>query len=208
MAGAGGVGRRGGAGAGVTIRGRDHSGSTRETSPAEEAGAALRRSLLDQLAYLIDELEAQTPLLGRVPEALLEARPLPDVWSVKERYGLLAAMDEIVHSPVLERMAGEEEPVLEVPEPQALVHREAWNSNSIGALVGRIQAARRAVLAALADLPEAGWERTAVVGGERQHVYAFVHRIVQHDADVLRAVGHLLFERRSTQGAPRAGKEL
>jgi hypothetical protein len=168
------------------------------TSPSEEPRAVLRRSLLDQLAYLIDELEAQKPILSRMPEDLLEAQPLPGAWSIKERYGLLAAADESFHLPGLERMVEEAEPVLDVPELQALVDAEPWNTYPIQNLLDRIQAARRAFLKVIAALPDAAWERSAVVKGERRHVFAFAHRAVQHDADSLRAIGHLLFDRRAS----------
>ncbi len=37
--------------------------------------ADLREALLDQLAYLIDEIEALKAVIDRVPVPLLEARP-------------------------------------------------------------------------------------------------------------------------------------
>ncbi|WP_457653066.1 DinB family protein [Rhodocaloribacter sp.] len=160
----------------------------------------LRAAQLDQLAYLIDELEAQKPLLRRIPDWALEGRPFEGEWSIKERYGVLAAADVSVHLPQLRRIVEEDTPALEAPDRQAAAS-EAWNEVEIGALLERVQAARTALTAFLRALTPEQWARTGSVGGVPQDVYAYVHGIIQHDADGLRAIGYRLHESHLTARA-------
>ena len=80
--------------------------------PAEPEATALREALLDQLAYLIDEIEAQKGFLAGVPAGLLEGRPIAGAHSIKEMYGILAGADEAVHLPALQQIVDEEPPIL------------------------------------------------------------------------------------------------
>ncbi len=161
----------------------------------------LRAALLDQLAYLIDELEAQKGLLHRIPDWALEGRPFEGEWSIKERYGALAAADVSVHLPQLRRIVEEDTPALEAPDRQALMTSEAWNEVEIGPLLERVQAARTALTAFLRTLTPEQWARTGSVGGVPQDVYAYVHAVIQHDADGLRAIGYRLHESHLTARA-------
>ncbi|RMF51451.1 MAG: DinB family protein [Bacteroidetes bacterium] len=156
--------------------------------------------LVDQLAYLIDEVEAQRPLLRRLPAWVLEGRPFAGTWSIKEMYGALAAADERVHLPVLRRLVAGEEPSCAEADLTALQACEPWNTLPLEALLDRVQAARRALVAFLRALPPEAWERTARFGATQRDLYACVHAIILQDTDCLREVGYRLHESGVYQG--------
>ncbi len=156
----------------------------------------LRDALLDQLAFLIDEIEALKAVVDRVPQPLQEARPLPQDLSLKETYGLLATLDEAVYLPQLRRMIAEDDPAFEAPDEQALAAPAAWNDHPFDAILDRVQDARRSLLAFLRTLPPEAWTRAAHFGNDRRDVYGLAHHITQHDVDLLRAVGYRLHESR------------
>ncbi len=122
--------------------------------------ADLREALLDQLAYLIDEIEALKGVVDRVPQPLQEARPLPQDLSMKQTYGLLATLDEAVYLPQLRRMLAEDAPVFDTVDEQALAAQTAWNEQPIDAILDRVQDARRGLLSFLSALPPETWTRT------------------------------------------------
>ncbi len=155
---------------------------------------ALRMALVEQLAFLIDEIEAQKPLLRRVPAWALEGRPFAGERSIKEMYGMMADADATVHLPHLRRIVEEEAPVLDVSPSPTLAASEAWNEVAVDALLERVQTARAALATFLRSLTPEQWSRAGVVGGERRDVYTYVHGIIQDDADALRAVGFRLHE--------------
>ncbi len=156
--------------------------------------ADLRAALLDQLAYLIDEVEALKSVVDRVPPPVQQARPPGQPLSMKETYGLLATLDEAVHLPCLRRMMAEDEPAFEAVDEQALARQAGWNARPMARILDRVQAARRRLVARLRALPPEAWTRAGVFGGVRRDVYALAHHLTQHDADLLRAVGYRLHE--------------
>lgn len=162
--------------------------------------AHLRRAILDQLAYLLDEIEALEPIIGRIPDALQTVRPLGQP-SLREIYGLLASFDEKVYLPRFRRMAAEEEPALVEADEDALLETAGWNDLPLADILDPIREARRALLAFLEALPEADWSRTAYLGGQHLDVYRLAHHITQHDADLLRNVGQRLHESHLTTRA-------
>lgn len=159
----------------------------------------LRAALIEQLEYLTIEAEALRPIIGRVPEALLEGRPMPEDLSVKETYGLLAALDEDVHALRLQRLVAEDDPRFAAPDPQALVYEAGWNDRAMPVILDAVQTARRALTRAFEALPPDAWLRRATVEmedgeTETRDAYELAHAICQHDADRLRAVGQRLHE--------------
>ena len=85
--------------------------------------ADLREALLDQLAFLIDEIEALKAVVDRVPTPLLEARPPSNEPSLKQTYGLLATLDEAVYLPRLQHMTAEDEPAFDPVDDAALAEQ-------------------------------------------------------------------------------------
>ncbi len=155
---------------------------------------ALRTMLLDQVAYLADEVEMQKRLIHRVPKAVQEGRPMPDDFSMKEIYGILALRDEQVHAPLLRNRT---EPMA-LPQDTDLATANDWNSEPILALLNRVQQARRAVVNSLSALDTATWQQAITLGDKQMHLFALAHRITQQDADLLRDLGYRLHESRLT----------
>lgn len=166
---------------------------------AADPAAALRKALLGQLDYLTDEIEALKQIVRKVPEPLQEASPLDGMLSIKEMYGLLAALDEHVHLPRLHRLVAEDAPSFDLVDEAALARQQAWNDQPVEAILARVQAARRPLVAFLEALPPEDWHRTASVDGAPQDVYRLAHTITQHDADVLREIGQRLHESHLTE---------
>lgn len=153
-----------------------------ERSEETPAGEDLRAALLDQLAYLIDEVEALRPVVGQVPEALQQLPTTDTGLSLRQTYGRIAAYDEHVVLPQVQQAAAGEP--LTLPGDDVLAEGDAAvNDQPIDALLDRVQAARQAVVDALDALPPERWTRP---------VTALAHRVTQRDADLLRAVGYHL----------------
>ena len=160
--------------------------------------ASLCRALLDQLAYLIDEIEAQKERPGQLPAPLLEGRPFEGEQSIKEMYGLLAAADAHVHLPHLQQIGAEDHPTLAVPDRGALLALAAWNAHPLDALLQQIQTGRQALLDYLDALTPEAWTRTGTLAGTPHDVYAYAHAIVQNDTDALRTIALRLHDSQLT----------
>lgn len=167
----------------------------------KQQNTELQDALLDQLAYLVHEVEALRAIVARVPEAVLEGRPYEGERSIKEMYGILAAADTAVFLPRLRRMVAADLPAFEPADDEALRTQEAWNDHAMDALLDRIRAGRTELLDFLRSLPPAAWDRQVDAGAERRTVYTFAHHIIQHDAELLRAVGYRLHESHLTERA-------
>lgn len=166
--------------------------------PMPDDLAARRTALLEQLTYLIDEIEVLKGIVHRVPEVVQTARPPGEAFSMRETYGLLAALDTEVHRPRLRRLSAEDEPALDPADPAALAAAADWNERPIADLLDDVQAARRTLVEALEALPPEAWARTATLGGARLDVYALALGIARQDADLLRPVGYRLHAARLT----------
>lgn len=155
-----------------------------------------RAVLLDQLRYLIDEVEALKPLVDRVPVAVQEGRPTPDALSMKAIYGVIALRDERVHRPRLQRVAAADDkaPAFEPVDDEELVDEEDWDEWSLLDILDRVQSARRALVSQLDAVPAAAWSRLGRVGEETHTIYEIVHRITREDADRLRDLSYRLHE--------------
>ena len=163
-----------------------------ESVPTQAAG--VREALLDQLAYLIDEIEALKAVVDRVPPSLQEARPLRQDLSLKELYGLLATLDEAVYRPRLRQMMAEDTPAFDTVDEAALVTEAGWNEQPLDHILDRVQEARRGLLSVLRALPPEAWARTGHFGDERRDVYSLAHHIIQHNVDLLRTIGYRLHD--------------
>jgi plasmid stabilization system protein ParE len=159
-----------------------------------EAPDELRAAILDQLTYLEHEIEALKDIVGVVPETLQSGRPTPDERTMKEVYGLMAALDEAVHPKRIKRIAAEDEPTLDPIDPARWVEAEDWNAQPMQDLLDRVQDARRALVETLRALPPEDWARTATVDGETRSVYEIAYQITQDDARRLRMLSQRMHD--------------
>ncbi|MEM6784626.1 MAG: DinB family protein [Bacteroidota bacterium] len=183
--------------------------ATPQNAPATQA--ARREALLAQLGWLTVEAEALGPLMANLPPGVLTGRPMPGTRSVKETFGLLAALDRTVHAPQIARMLSEDAPALDRADEAALAD-DAWNEAPLDALLGSMRDARQALLDRLAAVPLESWQRTATLASagdadgvaprtdeaETMTLSTYVLRICQHDADRLRDLAYRLHESKLT----------
>lgn len=148
----------------------------------------LRATLIDQIAYVGDEVEALRAVISRVPQPVLEGRPLASDRSIKELFGLLAARDRRMRLPFVQQVVAEDDPTLDAVDEDALLESSAWNERRIGDILDEVAAARSELVDALEALPEDAWKRGGSRDGEQQTLYALAHAATQEDNDVLRAV--------------------
>lgn len=163
---------------------------------SEPRPAASRRdALLDQLRYLLAELDALGPVLERLPAGVLTAS-LPGERSVLATFAHLAALDREVDLDRLRRIVAEDEPVFEARDPDGEV-REA-----LDAALADARSARETLADAFERVPAEDWARTAVFpDGERRDVYGFALAVTQRDAAELRRLAHRMHESRLTDRA-------
>jgi hypothetical protein len=153
---------------------------------------ALRDALLDQVAYLVDEIEALRTVVGDVPEQIKSGRPAPDALTMKELYGAIATLDAKVRRPRIARIVDEDEPALTPVDPEAEVREADWNEQEMDAILDRVAEARQELVTVLDDLPLEAWHRTATLEDESMTLFALVHGITQADAERLRDLGYRL----------------
>ncbi|PSQ76253.1 MAG: DinB family protein [Bacteroidetes bacterium QH_7_62_13] len=153
---------------------------------------ALRDALVDQLAYLVDEIEALRTVIGGLPEQIKSDRPAPDTLTMKELYGAIATLDAEVRRPRIERILDEETPTLDPVDPDEEVREAGWNEKELPAILDRLQEARQALVDRLTNLPLDAWHRTATLDGESVTLFDLAHRATQTDAERLRDLGHRL----------------
>ena len=153
---------------------------------------ALRDALLDQLAYLVDEIEALQTVIGGLPEQIKSGRPTPDDLTMKELYGAIATLDAEVRRPRAERIVEEDDPTLDPVNPDEEAREAGWNEQELPAILDRLREARRDLVEALRDLPLDAWHRTATLDGESVTLFTLVHRATQADAERLRDLGYRL----------------
>lgn len=167
-----------------------------DTTDIAEAQArepeALRDALLDQLAYLVDEIEALKTVVDRLPDAIKEGRPTPDALTMKEIYGTFCVLDAEVRRPRVTRMMDEDQPDLEAVDVEEEVRDADWNERDIHAILEQVATTRRQLVEQLEGLSPKAWHRTALLDDETVSLFDLVHRITQRDADRLRSLGYRL----------------
>jgi hypothetical protein len=153
---------------------------------------ALRTALLEQLAYLVDEIEALQSVVGPLPEQIKSGRPAPDTLTMKELYAAIATLDAEVRRPRVERIVETEEPTFEPVDVDATVRDAGWNDAPIGDILDRVRDARAALVDRLEALSLEDWHRTATLDEEDLTLFSLVHRMTQADAERLRDLGYTL----------------
>jgi hypothetical protein len=162
---------------------------------APEDRAELRKGLIDQLAYLVQEVAALKTVVDAVPEDVQAGRPTGEDLTMKEIYGLIATLDGEVRGPVVEAIAdGASPPSVPADPPRQQVRRDAWNARDIQSVLDAVQDARRRFVEALNAVPPDDWTQTIVVGGEPITLFEWTHRIAEADLERLRDLGYRLHD--------------
>ncbi len=160
----------------------------------DAAAAQLRDAQLDQLQYLVDEVEALKAVIGKVPEALQRDKPMGTELSLRELYGVLAQADEESHVPLVEQMMATNTPAAAPPSDEARAAEADWNETPMRTILEHVQHARTTLVEVLQALPAGDWTRTATLSDTTRDVYGLAHAIIQRDADLLRTAGYRLHE--------------
>ncbi len=148
-------------------------------------------ALIDQFAYLVDELHLMTPFMKQVPRPLLEARPMQDTPSILEMLGQRATAEErLLHHLKQRRFT----------PPSPPVPDKRWNQFPVEELLQRLQTARQHTVSFLETLPEELWEPEKETGSLASLIYDWI----QEDVRVLRYIGERLRESQLTLRAPRS----
>lgn len=157
-----------------------------------EEPEALRTALLDQLGYLIDEIDALQNVVDGLPDQIKNDRPAPDTLTMKEIYGAIATLDVDVRRPRILRIIDETEPTLHSVEIDDEVRDAGWNERPMDDILDQVKDARQALIDALKALSMDDWHQTATVDDASVTIFDLVHKMTQADADRLRDLGYRL----------------
>ncbi len=157
-----------------------------------EQPEALRTALLQQLAHLVEEVEALGTVVDGLPEQIKNGRPVPDVLTMKELYGALAILDAEVRRPRVEQITEQNEPSFSSVDVHEQVHESGWNEKSLDDILDRVMEARRALVDRLEAVPPETWHHTAALDGTSVTLFDLVYRMTQSDAERLRDLGYRL----------------
>jgi hypothetical protein len=152
------------------------------TEQQEGSGAPGRReALLDQLEYLLIEVDALRPLLSEIPSEILRARPL-DEPSIVDAFLQLGQRDrQAIHALGGGEVRGSEEEL------------EVAAVEEIGPVLDLVQAARERLLETLRALVPAHWSTDVFLGNDdRSTIFELAYDFALRDAAVLRAIGERL----------------
>lgn len=163
------------------------------TERLDKAALAERRLLLiDQLEYLIAEVEALAPLLENVATEVLATAPLPGTASAFEIFWAIAERDSSVHVPYLEALATNAESVA-VPAAVPTADAAEINEKSRAEVLDRVKESRARLADSVKAIPAEGWNRPIA---DAASLYAYLLAITQEDADRLREIAYRLNESR------------
>lgn len=167
-------------------------------APHAPRAGEVRQALIGQLAYLIDETDVLRKHLGRIPESVLEGRPVESDLSFREMYVALHLFDEEIYVPAAARLAKAETVSLDVPDARTLLDQAAPARADMQDALDRIRSARTKLGALFAGLDPDAWTRPVLVQGAATDVFGLVRHIVRHDVDLLRGAAIRLHESRLT----------
>lgn len=157
-----------------------------------EEPETLRTALLDQLAYLIEEIDALQAVVGGLPDPIKNDRPAPDTLTMKEIYGALATLDAEVRRPRILQMMDGGDPTFESVDIDEEVRDAGWNERQMDDILDQVKDARQALVDALKALSVDKWHQTATMDDTTVTVFDLVHRMTQADANRLRDLGYRL----------------
>ena len=161
---------------------------------------ALRDALLDQLSYLVEEIEALRSVVGTLPDQIKNGRPAPDELTMKELYGAIATLDAEVRAPRVARLTEEDDPSFTSVDIDDRVRDDGWNDQPMSDILDQVQDARHDLVDRLDELPLDAWDRTATLDEESVTLFDLVHDITQTDAERLRDLGYRLHGAHLSEG--------
>ena len=133
-------------------------------------------AILEQLSYLIDELEAQRPWITRIPAFQLTGKPMDSIPSLLEMYIQMSAAEWSDYLPSVGiNEARELDPSIEISD-----------------VIDRIQQGRTRLVEHLGSIPEEAWEKTSLDSGST--LVDFAYQITQSDGTFLRSIAERLHE--------------
>ena len=165
-----------------------------------EDPSALRDALMDQLSYLVQEVEALRSVVGGLPDQIKSGRPAPDTLSMKELYGAIATLDAEVRIARVTQVIEEDAPSFTAVDIDEHVRDDGWNERPIDDILDQVQDARHALVDRLDELPLDAWHRTATLDDASVTLFDLVHRITQTDAERLRDLGYRLHGAHLSEG--------
>ncbi len=160
--------------------------------------AGVRQALLDQLAYLIDETALLRKHVGRIPESVLQGRPIESELSFLEMYVSLYLFDEKVYSPAVARLGEGRDVSLDVPGEREMLDDAAPERTEIETVLDLIGTARTELAALFSGLDVHGWQGPVTIDGAATDGFGLAHHVIQHDVDLLRRAATRLHESRLT----------
>jgi hypothetical protein len=158
----------------------------------KSALAERRLLLIDQLEYLIAEVNALAPLLENVATEVLTTAPLPDSVTAFEIFWAIAERDASIHLPYVEALATGAESV-SVSTSVSSADASSVNEKTRSEVLERVKESRARLVEAVKAIPAEGWNRPVA---SEASLYAYLLAITQEDADRLRDVAYRLNESR------------
>ncbi len=135
-----------------------------------------RDAVLDQLSFLIEELEAQRPWLNRIPEVQLAGKPLETVPSLIEIYQEMDLKEKREHLPGL-----------------GMDSQEAVALNGIEGIIDSLIQARTVMVGRLRSWKDDMWQSASPENSDLT-MEEFAYAITQSDAEYLRSIAERLNE--------------
>ncbi|MDX1430370.1 MAG: hypothetical protein R3282_08785 [Rhodothermales bacterium] len=157
-----------------------------------------RQQIVDQVAYLLDEVAALKGVLHAVPEELLQAQPYPGEPSVRELFEMLAAREAGVRARNVERiLSGGEDVVLET-NPLPLDPEEASSRTTVEVL-DDLESARSRLVDRLSQCGSSAWRVVAAYDGKQVNLEDYLYGLIQEDVAVLQTAARRIHESRPTR---------
>lgn len=168
--------------------------SKQDEAPAKEQ----IRALIDQLSFLVDELEGQFVLIRRIPGALLTDRPFAEASSIRDLYlqffERARGLNEMVIRGLIDGSAvGQDIESLDIP-----VAEFASDKKGVIEIIEDIITIRRHSVVMLESAKPAIWSRSVTRDNKQVSLYEWAYEMALQDADDLREIAVQFYERRIT----------
>ncbi len=151
------------------------------------------RSLVQQLAYLTEELKAQRSFLSRIPDSILSSAPYEDSVSIRRRYEALLGREEDVNRKAIEHFESGSEDSIAITDKQP-----TYASLGITDIVDRMIEARMLNVDRMKHVDDRAWSRETVLNDQALSLRVWAYRMAMQDADELREIAIQFSEQKVT----------